>query len=89
VRVDLLFQKAVEAGIDIQVCCMPAPFLLDPHSINQRSSEIVTIGKEKENVASFLSINVLLLACLGIKQLKGVNLVQSVAILPHTLCTGN
>ncbi|KAG4387484.1 hypothetical protein GLYMA_11G225300v4 [Glycine max] len=47
VRVDLLFQKAVEAGIDIQVCCMPAPFLLDPHSINQRSSEIVTIGKEK------------------------------------------
>lgn len=57
-RVDLLFQKAMEAGIDIQVCCMPAPFLLDPTSINLiEVTSLSPIGEKNENVTSFLSIS--------------------------------
>lgn len=44
-RVDMLFKKAMEAGIDIQVCYT---FLLEsPQHESERNSEIVTYWRRK------------------------------------------
>ncbi|XP_047158512.1 guanylyl cyclase 1 isoform X2 [Vigna umbellata] len=80
VRVDLLFQKAMEAGIDIQVCCMPAPFLLDPSSNNLiEVMSLSPIGEKNENVTAFLSISFFVV--MFALTIESLNSVHSVVIL--------